>query len=174
MFDIDWHAMWVPAKPLLDLILRGSIVYLVLFVYFRLLRREAGNLGVTDVLFVVLVADASQQAMAHEYESVTEGLVLVGTLAFWDLLLNWLAYRYRWAEKLIEPPPVQMIRDGKLIRRNMRRELITEDELMSALRQQGITQLDAVAACTLESDGEFSVIRADGEKPERPKRRKKV
>jgi uncharacterized membrane protein YcaP (DUF421 family) len=100
--------------------------------------------------------------MAHDYKSITEGFVLIGTLAFWDLLLNSLAYRFRWAEKLIEPPPIPMIKDGKLVRRNMRRELITKDELLSQLRLHEVTSLDEVDSCVLESNGEFSVVRKSG------------
>jgi uncharacterized membrane protein YcaP (DUF421 family) len=157
--DVNWSAMWVPTLPLMELVIRGTVLYLALFVYFRLLRREAGSLGVTDVLFVVLIADASQQAMASDYKSITEGFVLIGTLAFWDVLLNVLAYRFRWAGKLIEPPPIPLIRDGKMLRRNMRRELITVDELLAHLRLHEVASPDEVASCVLESNGEFSVIR---------------
>jgi uncharacterized membrane protein YcaP (DUF421 family) len=162
MSGIDWQAMWVPVVPLADLIVRGTIIYLVLCIYFRLMRRESGSLGVTDVLFVVLVADASQNAMAHEYKSITEGLVVIATLAFWDLTLNFLAYRFRWAEKLIEPPAIPMIRNGRMLRRNMRRELITQEELLSQLRLHGIESPEEVDSCMLESNGEFSVIPSDG------------
>jgi uncharacterized membrane protein YcaP (DUF421 family) len=174
LFSVDWQEMWVPSLPLLDLVIRGTVIYLILFVYFRILRREAGNLGVTDVLFVVLIADVSQNAMAHEYKSITEGLVLIATMAFWDTLLNALAYRWRFMEKLIEPPPMPMIKNGVMMRRNMRRELITADELESQLRLRGVTDIADVQSCLLESNGEFSVIRKDGAKVKKPPPRKKV
>lgn len=169
-FDIDWHTMWVPSLPLAETIVRGTAVYLALFLYFRLLRRETGNLGVTDVLFVVLVADASQQAMAYEYKSVTEGLVLVATLGFWDLLLDWLAYRWRWLEKLIEPQPIPLIRNGVLQRRNMRRELITLDEIKAHLRLQDVASIAEVHSCILESNGEFSIVRKEDAPAAQPKK----
>jgi uncharacterized membrane protein YcaP (DUF421 family) len=170
--DVDWHTMWVPSVPLLDLVIRGTILYLILFLYFRMLRREAGNLGVTDVLFVVLIADVSQNAMSNDYKSITEGLVLIGTMAFWDTLLNALAYRWRFMEKLIEPSPIVLMRNGAMLRRNMRRELITADELMSQLRLHGVTDIADVKTCTLESNGEFSVIRKDGKHEKKPSHKK--
>lgn len=173
-FGIDWHEMWSPSLPLMDLVIRGTVIYLILFLYFRLLRREAGNLGVTDVLFVVLIADVSQNAMSHEYKSITEGLVLIATMAFWDTLLNVLAYRWHFMEKLIEPPAMPLIKNGALMRRNMRRELITAEELDSQLRLHGITDRADVALCVLESNGEFSVIRKDGKATEKPPVHKKV
>lgn len=168
--SIDWSHMWVPGGNVLDIVLRGTVVYLVLFFYFRLLRREAGNLGMADMLFVVLIADAVQNAMANEYRSVTEGLVLVGTLAFWDVLLNWLAFRFPAIEKIIQPPPLLLVRDGRVQHRNLRREMISREELDGQLRAQGVSSLDQVRLCYLESDGQFSVIRRkDGPARGKPK-----
>jgi len=67
-----------------------------LFFLLRLLRREGGQIGIADVLVVVLVADASQNAMASDYKSITEGIVLVATIAFWDYFLDWLGYPRHW------------------------------------------------------------------------------
>ena len=77
MSSIDWHAMFVPTVSLLEIVLRGSAVYLSIVALMRLFRREAGTLSTTDLIVVVLVADAAQNAMAADYHSITEGLVLV-------------------------------------------------------------------------------------------------
>ncbi|QJR16950.1 DUF421 domain-containing protein [Usitatibacter palustris] len=163
IFAIDWHAMWVPTMGLLDIVLRGTVVYFALWIFFRVIRRGATNVGVTDILLVVLIADASQQAMASEYRSITEGLVLVGTLVFWDMLLDWLSFRYRWMEKLIEPRPLPLVRDGVMLHRNMRKEMITREELFSQLRLQGIADISEVKLCHLESNGQLSAIKRKGE-----------
>ncbi len=155
---IDWNEMWVPSLPLLEIFIRGSAVYLALFLYFRLLRREAGGIGITDVLVVVLVADASQNAMAGEYGSITEGLLLVATIGFWDYLLDWLGYRYDAFERLVRPAPLLLIRNGRLMRQNMKKEMITEDDLLSQLREQGMEDPRQVRLCYLEGDGHLSVI----------------
>jgi hypothetical protein len=70
MLDIDWHDAFVPTVHLGELFLRGSIVYLFLCFAFRSLRRQAGAIGVSDLVAVVLIADAAQNAMAAEYRSV--------------------------------------------------------------------------------------------------------
>ncbi|HWH46582.1 MAG TPA: YetF domain-containing protein [Burkholderiales bacterium] len=158
MTDINWSDMWVPSLSLLEMFVRGSVVYLALFLYFRLLRREAGGLGITDVLVVVLVADAIQNAMANEYKSITEGLVLVGTIGFWDYLLDWLGYHSATVGRLLRPPPLLLIRNGALMRQNMKKEMITEEELLSQLREQGIEDPRDVRKCYLEGDGRLSVI----------------
>ncbi len=158
MPDINWSDMWIPTLSLFEVFIRGSVVYLALFLYFRLLRREAGGIGITDVLVIVLVADAVQNAMANQYKSITEGLVLVATIGFWDYLLDWLSYRFAAFARFVRPPPVLLIRNGTLMRQNMKKEMITEQELMSQLREQGIDDPRKVRRCYLEGDGRLSVM----------------
>jgi uncharacterized membrane protein YcaP (DUF421 family) len=158
--DIDWSLMWVPQLSPVEIFIRGSVVYLALFLYFRLLRREAGGIGITDVLVIVLVADATQNAMANEYRSVTEGLLLVATIGFWDYLLDWLGFRHPVLGRLLRPAPLLLVSNGRLMRQNMRREMVSEDELMAQLREQGIEDARGVRKCYLEGDGHLSVIPA--------------
>src|SRR4026207_919209 len=94
ILNIDWHAVFVPTVSPLEIIFRGTLVYLLLFTVLRVLRREAGGLGIADVLVIVLIADASQNAMSNEYKSITEGAILVATILFWDFMLDFLAYRF--------------------------------------------------------------------------------
>ncbi len=156
---MDWDSIFVPTLPLGEIVLRGTVVYLGLFFMLRVLRREAGDIGISDLLVVVLIADASQNAMASEYHSITEGLVLVATIAFWDYFLDWLGYRFAAVERLLRPAPLLLIKNGRMLKKNMKRELIRDDELLAQLREQGITALEEVKQCYLEGDGHVSVIR---------------
>src|SRR5512134_1099179 len=90
-----------------ELVLRGSVVYWLLFLLFRfVLRRDAGSLGIADILLLVLIADASQNAMSGGYQSIAEGAVLVGTIAGWNWLMDWGAYRFNAVRRLSEPGPL--------------------------------------------------------------------
>jgi uncharacterized membrane protein YcaP (DUF421 family) len=91
--SIDWSSVFVPKINLLELILRGSIMYLGAFAALRFFRRAAGALGTADLLLIVLIADAAQNAMSAEYHSITEGVVLVATIIGWNVLLDWMEYR---------------------------------------------------------------------------------
>jgi uncharacterized membrane protein YcaP (DUF421 family) len=157
-----------------EIILRGTLIYWFLFALFRLvLRRDVGSLGIADVLLLVLIADASQNAMAGGYESVAEGMVLVSTIAGWNWFVDWISFRYPALRRWLQPPPLKLVEHGRLQRRAMRRELVTTDELMSKLREQGIRDLGEVELAYMESDGEISVIRqrgADDGPPARPQR----
>ncbi len=157
---VDLAALFRLSMPLAEIVLRASAVYVFLFLIFRfVIRRDVGSVGIADVLLLVLVADASQNAMAGEYTTVTEGLVLVSTLIGWNVLLDWLAFRYPLVRRLVEPTSLPLVRNGRLLRRNMRREFITDEELFARLREQGVEDIAQVKVAYLEPDGNFSVIR---------------
>jgi uncharacterized membrane protein YcaP (DUF421 family) len=158
-FQVEWGRAFLPQTPVLELVVRGSVIYLALFLLLRLLlKRQSGTLGLTDLLVVVLIADAAQNGMANEYRSITEGLVLVATIIGWSYALDWLGYWCPRVERFIHPPALPLVQAGHLLRHNMRRELVTEEELMSQLREQGIHELTAVKLAYMEGDGRISVI----------------
>ncbi len=161
LWQVDWKAAFVPTVSVAEIVLRGSFVYLLLFFVLRVLRREAGAVGIPDLLVVVLVADAAQNAMASEYKSLTEGAVLVGTIVAWDFFLDWLGYTFPAVGRLLRPAPLPLVKDGRLLRQNMRKELISTEELMSQLREQGVASVEEVRRCYLEGDGHISVIKRD-------------
>ena len=164
VWHIDWHTLFVPNTSLAEVMIRGTIIYLLLFFLMRFLRREAGQIGIADVLIVVVIADAAQNGMAGPYNSITEGVVLIVTITFWDFALDWLGYHIPALGKLIHPAPLPLIVDGHLLLRNLRRELITVDELHSRLREDGIEHVEDVKRCFMEGDGRISVIGKDGKR----------
>ncbi len=156
---VDWQKVFVPGVPVVELIVRGTLVYLVLFAILRFMpNRQVGAVGISDLLVVVLFANAAQNAIAVSYTSVTDGLILVLTIIGWNLLLNWLGYRFPAVQRFISPPPLLLVKDGRPQYRNMRRELLTEDELMRQLRQHGVDDLADVKAVYMENDGHISVV----------------
>ncbi|GMA16981.1 DUF421 domain-containing protein [Deinococcus metallilatus] len=163
---IDWSKVFVPETPLLEIFVRGTLTYLALFLMLRfVLKRESSGLGITDLLVVVMIADAAQNAMAGNYTSVPDGLLLVGTIIFWSWFLNWLGYHFPLFERLVHPAPLTLVKDGKMLRRNMRQELITESELLSQLREQGVRDLAEVRLACMEGDGSISVVTNDPPEP---------
>jgi uncharacterized membrane protein YcaP (DUF421 family) len=151
--------------PAWQLMLRGSVMYWVLFLMLRfVMRREVGGVGIADILVLVLLADASQNAMAGEYTTISEGVVLVATIVGWNVLFDWLAFRFRWFARFVEPPPVTLIRNGRVLHRNLRREFVTFDELTAQLRTKGIDDISAVKRACMEGDGEISIVTNDSAK----------
>ena len=145
--------------PVWEMVLRGSAVYWFLFVMFRfVLRRDIGSMGVADLLFVVLVADAASNAMQGDYKTIGDGMVLLGTLAGWNYLMDWLSFRFERVSRFLEPPPETLIKHGKLMHKVLKREMITVDELTGKLREQGVERLGEVRLARMESDGTLSVL----------------
>ena len=170
--SIEWHKLFVPSGSLVELVVRGSILYLAILAAMRVLRREAGSIGTTDLLVVVLVADAAQNGMTGEYTSITEGLLLVAVIFGWDYVLDWLAYRYPLIHRLIHPPALLLVRDGRLIPRNLRSEMLTVDDLKEQLREQGVEDIAQVKRAFLEGDGRMSVIKYGPDESPGPARRR--
>jgi uncharacterized membrane protein YcaP (DUF421 family) len=160
MGDIDWHQLFIPSRPLAETILRGTVVYLGLFLAMRFLpRRTIGATGPTDLLVVVLIADAVQQGMAGDYKSITEALVLAAVIFGWAMLIDFLDARFPRL-RLSAASALLVIEHGRFIDRNMKRHNLTRDELLAELRQYGLDSPEGVARAFIEGDGRVSVILA--------------
>src|SRR5690348_5350754 len=122
--SVDWSELFKLSVSPIELIVRGSLMYWFLFALFRIvIRRRVGAVGMGDMLILVIVADAAQNAMAGEYRSITDGFILVGTLIAWTVFTDWLTYKSRFLEKLLQPPPLPLVREGRILHRNLRHEM---------------------------------------------------
>lgn len=148
-------------------------MYLALFILLRvILKRQSGTLGISDLLLITLLADASQNGMAGNYTSLPDGIVLVAVIIFWDYALDWLSFKSARFQRLIEPSPLLLVKNGRFLYRNMRKELVTEADLTKQLREQGVPDISKVKEAYMESDGQISIIE-DKEKhhPKRERRK---
>jgi uncharacterized membrane protein YcaP (DUF421 family) len=162
--EVDLAALFEADTPVLEILLRGTVTYLAIFILLRVVVKQAsGGLNLADVLLIVMIADAAQNAMAGEYTSVTDGLLLVLTLVFWSVTIDWLSVRVPFIGRLVHPPPREIVRDGVPNRRAMRTEMITNEELMTYVRTAGAETLDRVKRAWVEGNGEISIVLYDGE-----------
>ncbi|MBE9462546.1 DUF421 domain-containing protein [Dyadobacter subterraneus] len=158
LFNVDWHAMFVPSLSLLEIFLRGTLTYWVIYLCMRLFRRGTGQLSISDLLLITMISDAAQNAMAGTYNSVVEGAALIMTLLFWDFAIDWMGYNKVIFGKFAKPDPVLLIRNGRLLQKNMEKELIDEEELTALLREKDVDDYKKVKTCYLEATGNISVI----------------
>ncbi len=157
--NLDWREVFLPSTPLLEVFLRGTVMYLILFTLLRtILKRQAGTVAISDLLVLVLIADAAQNGMAGDYRSITEGVLLAATIIFWSFALDWLGYRFPRIQRLVHPSALLLVKNGQMVHKNLRWELITEEELMSHIRQQGVDDLSQVREAYMEGDGRISVV----------------
>ncbi|MGV2909510.1 DUF421 domain-containing protein [Achromobacter sp. AGC25] len=156
----DWSGMFTFSISPIEIFIRGSIVYWFIFALLRVAgRRDIGSLGVADMLVLVLIADAAQNAMAGEYKSIVDGLVLVSTIVGWTVLVDRVSYFVEPIGRLLEANRVCLVRNGVISKRNLRREYLTEEELMSQLRLKGVAKISEVSRAYMEPDGDVSVIK---------------
>ena len=150
----------MPEKPLLELVVRGSALYLGILILARLtLRRSIGKVAGMDMIFLLLLAEAAAHSMG-DYDSVGDGVVLILVFIVLNFLINFVSYRVPFIEKLVSAPAIQVVKDGRMLRRNMRREFITDEELMSHLRQEGVEELREVKEAYVEEHGTVTVVRS--------------
>ena len=150
--------MFIPTGSVLEVILRGTIMFLGMFALLRVFRRQAGAVGIADLLVIVVIADAAQNGMAGEAKSITEALILITTIVAWDWFFDWLGFKSPFWSRILQPEELLLIENGKIIQKNLDKELMTEDELLSQLRQHGLSGYGSVQKCYLESNGHFSVL----------------
>ncbi|MBC8001137.1 MAG: DUF421 domain-containing protein [Opitutaceae bacterium] len=159
-WNVDWHGLMTPKNSLLEMVVRATIMYFVIFGLMRLvLKRQAGGIGTTDILVIVLLAEVAGNGFSAEYTSVVEGAILVLTILFWSYALEWLGHKVPAVERILRPPTLVLIENGKMIRRNMRAELVTSEELMAQLRENGIETCSMVKRACMEANGTISVVK---------------
>jgi uncharacterized membrane protein YcaP (DUF421 family) len=157
--EIDWPGLFVPGISMLESTLRCTVVYFVLIALFRILpRRTTGDVGMMDLLLVVLIAEAANSAMASDSMSLIDGVILVITLVGWNYVINKLTFAIPVLERLISQPPLPINENGRLLRRNMSTEQITIEELEHRLRRNGIADVKSVNTATVESDGHITFV----------------
>jgi len=107
---VDWNEIFGLSVSPLEMIVRGTAMYLFLFAIFRIvIKRRIGSVGMADILILVIIADAAQNGMSGDYRSVTDAFILVSTIIAWNVAIDWLTYRYEWLQKLLEPPPLLLL-----------------------------------------------------------------
>ena len=106
-----------------------------------------------------MVADAAQNGMAGEYKSITDAFILIATISAWNMLVDWLNMKFPSVRNVLEARPLMLVSNGRILSHNLRKELLTEEELLAKLREEGIENVQAVKFACMESDGKVSVIK---------------
>jgi uncharacterized membrane protein YcaP (DUF421 family) len=154
--------MWNFSMTMLEIVLRTAIVYAVILIGIRLSgKREVGQMTPFDLALLLLISNAVQNAMTGPDTSLSGGIVAATTLLLINAALTQLVWKNRKARKVIEGSPTILIRHGKLLEENLKKEKVTEDSLTQALREHGIAAITDVNIAVLEIDGSISVLKND-------------
>ena len=148
----------------MEIVIRAAVMYAVLLCLLRGMgRRELSQLTTFDLLVTVVIGDLIQQGVTQEDMSFTGALLAVGTICILAVASSFVGTKSRRAERLLDGVPVVVARNGVLFEDVLRRERITESELMEAARGEQVADLTKIDLVVVEADGRFSFLRADHE-----------
>lgn len=151
-----------PAVPWWELVLRGSVVYLSLFFLLRLAgKRQVGQLTPVDLVMLLIISNAVQNAMVGPDSSLTGGLLVAAVLLGWNRTLSWLAARSRRVERIIDGRPEILVRHGRIYEDTLLRQGLTHEDLRAALRRNGCFDVHEVELAILETNGAITVKKQD-------------
>ncbi|TAM75972.1 DUF421 domain-containing protein [bacterium] len=154
-----WHDILALSGPWWSIPLRTAIVYLVLLIGVRLTgKRQIGQMTLFDLVLLLMISNAVQNAMTGPDTSLTGGIIAAAVLLLANGTVSRLTFYDKRARSLIEGEPTIVVRNGAILERNCRRELVTPDEIETAMREHGINDLGEVGLAVLEVDGSISVI----------------
>lgn len=146
-------------SSLVDVAIRTAVIYVVLIAGLRIAgKREVGQLSIFDLIVLLVIADAVQNAMVGQNTSLAGGIVAAITLITLDKLLNVVTERVPRVRKLLEGESQELIRDGVVLEDALRKEGIDDDDLAAALRRRGVLDPADVRLAVLETDGSISVV----------------
>jgi uncharacterized membrane protein YcaP (DUF421 family) len=147
---------------ILAIVAKTATIYAFVVVGLRLLgTRELGRLNAYDFVLIIVIANAVQNALVGGDNTLVGGLVSALTLLLMNQLFTWVLNRFPWLERQVVGEPAVLVTDGRADRERLRREGVTPDELMAALREHGVAGLEDVRLAVLEPDGDISVVPRD-------------
>ena len=147
------------SAPVWTIVGRTSLVYIAVVVLMRFApKRRSGTISPSDIIALVLLGALAGDGIMGGANSVSDVMVMIGTVVTWGYLIDILEYRFPFFQRIIREDETSLIRDGKILWRNLRRERVTKDELMAALREEGSDDPSAVKSACLEADGQISVV----------------
>jgi uncharacterized membrane protein YcaP (DUF421 family) len=144
----------------IELLIRAGGVYVFILLLLRISgKRQLGQMSTTEFVALLLISNAVQNAMNAGDNSLTGGFILAATLVFLSWLSSVLTFKSKWMTRILEGTPTLLIHQGKILPKNLSREMLTPVDLKILLRKQGVHSFDEVGTAILESDGSLSILK---------------
>ncbi len=147
------------SSHVLEVVVRTLVVYLGLLLAVRLAgKREVGQMKPFDLVTLLIISNAVQNAMVGPDTSLIGGLVAAVVILLLNLAVGRLRQRYQLAKDVFEGSPTLLVHDGQFMLEHIRDEHVTETDVLQAMREHGIEDLSKVQSAVLEVDGSISII----------------
>ena len=155
---MDWHELGMTAA-------RGLLVYVLMLVVIRILgKRTVGNFTAFDFLVALMLGEVVDEIIYGDV-SIAQGVVAILVVASAKYITAWISYFDHGLNSVLEGKPSEIVKNGELVRKGLRAELMNEKEVFAALRLQGVSDMREVKVAVMEVDGEVSVIKEDWAEP---------
>ncbi|HEY3249097.1 MAG TPA: YetF domain-containing protein [bacterium] len=152
-------ALFRGMSSLLEVALRSGVIYVAILLGMRFAgKRELGQMNVIDLVVILLIANAVQNAMVGSDNTIAGGIVAAFVILALNKAASAVAARSERWRVFLEGKPTQLIADGKLLMENLRKEGVTSDEVEMAMRERGFASMKEVKQAFLETDGTISFI----------------
>jgi len=152
---------------LTSLAIRGLVVYLSILLLLRISgKKQMGQMNATEFVSILLISNAVQNSMNGGDTSLTGGVFLAAVLIAMSTLISYLTYKSKIASSIFEGIPTILIHRGKIITKNVEKELLSEGELKTLLRKQGFHKYSEIQVAILEADGTLSITASHSLAPE--------
>jgi len=146
--------------PFFTTLVRGSVLYLIVCILLRLIpKRQSGNIAPQDLVGAAIVGGLAVRGISSNDAGPLDNLLLIIVVLIWNYGLNWLAHRIPAFRPWVQEAPTCLVRNGEILTRALRKELLTEEELDALLRKKDVRDLSEVAEAHLEADGTLSVLK---------------
>lgn len=144
--------------PWYELIFRSTILYGFILLILRLTNREGGQISAIDQVVLFTIGDLIASAAVKNDDSLSAALIAMTTFVAMSYIVNFLTFKSKKLERVVEGGPCLLVHNGEILWRNMRKEMITKEELMSAIRQSGGLSIANIHVAMVEANGTISVI----------------
>ena len=144
----------------MDAILRAFVIYGLLMIIFRVTgKRSLAEITTFDLVLLLIISEATQQAMLGDDFSITNALLVIITLFFMDTGLSMIQNRFPKTGPWLEDVPLVLVENGQLLKRRMYKSRISEADILEAAREkQGLENMEQVKYAVLERTGSISIV----------------
>ena len=144
----------------MSFILKCVLIYFFLLIVFRIAgKRALADITTFDIVLLLIISEATQQALTVEDHSMVNAMLLIGTFVAIEMILTFFTLRSPTLDRLLNSRPLAIVRNGRVLDEHMKHAGVNVDEVLSAARQsQGVAQLEDIDDAVLECNGQISVM----------------
>ncbi|WP_339934004.1 DUF421 domain-containing protein [Vreelandella glaciei] len=149
---------------LLRIVIIGVLAYATLVLFLRLSgNRTLSKMNAFDLIVTVALGSTLATVLLSKDVALVDGAVALALLISLQFIITWTSVRFRWVRRLVTGEPLMLLYQGEFLLTSLRQARVTQDEVLSAIRSSGLSDVTAVEAVVLETDGSLSVVKRQAE-----------